>query len=174
MVYSTYISRDLCCLGALRGKRIDQVHEEQTVRVLDKEHGPRVAARPIPLFAGEHDLLVPPASHARRSGGYRIPGRSRIWRRSQVQGMGVRSQVLRDRRPGPWLYDQPNGVGRKFILSSFLVSQIVRRRVFVFFYVPAPDHYYRRAAFLKLCVPRSTFSGSREVYVLNCINCKVL
>lgn len=107
------------CAGALCGERIDQVHEEQTVRVLDPEHRPRMAARAVPLVAGEHDLLVPPASHARQ------PGRRAIsagGRPLQVQGVGVRAQVLRDRLADSRLQHKPDGVGRQFVLSSLLVN----------------------------------------------------
>lgn len=82
------------CAGALCGERINQVHEEQTMRVLDSEHRPRMVARAVPLVAGEHDVLVPSAGHARQPRRSRIPGGG--WR-PQVQGVGVRAQVLRDR-----------------------------------------------------------------------------
>lgn len=87
-------------LGEFRRDRVDQVHEEQALRVLDTEHGPRMAARALSLAAGEHYVLVPPASYADWGRDHRISGcgpRVRFRRRSQVQGMGVRAQVLRDR-----------------------------------------------------------------------------
>lgn len=115
-------------LGPFCGKRIDQIHEKQTVRILDKEHGPRMATRPLPLFTGEHHLLVSSESHASRPGrGRRIPGRcprTRCRRRGrfQVQSVGVRSQILRDRSPEQGLHHQPDGVGRQFFLPTVLVS----------------------------------------------------
>lgn len=84
-----------------------------------------MATRTLPLSAGKHDMLVPSTSYADQSCGRRISGKPRIghgWR-SQVQGMGIRAQVLRDRRSASGLHDQLDGVGRKFFLPSFLVKQ---------------------------------------------------
>lgn len=94
------------------------------MRILDTEHGPRMVARAIPLTTGEHDVLVPPASHANRNLGRRISGgpRVRSRRRSQIQGVGVGAQVLRDRNTNQRLYYQSNGVGRQFFMPSFLVN----------------------------------------------------
>jgi len=84
-----------------------------------------MATRTIPLASGEHDVLVSSASRADWSRGRRISGsgaRVRPRGRSQVQGVGVCSQVLRYRCSGPRLFDQPDGVGRQFFVPSVLVS----------------------------------------------------
>lgn len=65
-----------CYIGAFCGKRIDKVHKKQTVRVLDTEYGPWMVACPLPLFAGEHNLLVPSSSHPFWFGNHRISDRS--------------------------------------------------------------------------------------------------
>lgn len=93
--------------------------------ILDTEHGPWLVARALPLFTGEHDLLVSFASHSSRYRGCRISGGSWFRLRSQVQGMGIRTQVLRDRPSDSRLFDQLDGVGRKLFLSSILVSWTV-------------------------------------------------
>lgn len=120
---SSIVSTSTTSVGAFRGERIDQVHEEQTVRILDTEHGPRMVARAVPLVAGEHDVPVPPAGHAVRSSGSRISsggGPRAPGRRYQVQGMGVGAEVLRDRSADPRLHDQPDGMGRQLVVSSVL------------------------------------------------------
>lgn len=117
------------CLGALRGDRVNKVHQEQTVRVLDTEHGPWVAALTVPFATGKHHVLVPPSGYAGyRTGSHGIPVRwswhHQQWR-AQIQGVGVSAQVLRDRRTGPRLHDQLDGVGWQLFLPSFWVNFVL-------------------------------------------------
>lgn len=106
-----------------------------------------MVARAVPFFAGKHKMLVPSTSDAYGSPGRRMSG-GRSRNRAQVQGMGVRAQVLRDRPADQGLHHQPDGVGREFVLPSFLRVNSIRRRfwkscVFYSYNLPMLSRYFQ-------------------------------